>query len=67
MGNGGNCVEVAAAEHAVFVRDSKDADGPAFGCGREPWLAFVTGLRDDRNRAPAPPGPGSAHGTGRLG
>ncbi|MGW4438689.1 DUF397 domain-containing protein [Streptomyces sp. NPDC004596] len=47
MGNGGNCVEVADTEHTVFVRDSKDLDGPAFRCGREQWHAFVTALGDD--------------------
>jgi hypothetical protein len=49
MGNGGNCVEVADAVHAVFIRDSKDPDGPAFSCGPEPWHAFITGLSDGWN------------------
>lgn len=51
MGNGGNCVEVADAGHAVYVRDSKNPDGPAFGFGREPWHAFLTALGDGGDRA----------------
>lgn len=40
--NGGDCVEVAAAAGAVYVRDSKAAaDGPVLRVGRDEWAAFV--------------------------
>lgn len=38
---GDNCVEVAAAEQTVHVRDSKDLARPAFAVGREGWGRFV--------------------------
>ncbi|MFD3436689.1 DUF397 domain-containing protein [Streptomyces sp. NPDC058685] len=39
---GGNCVEVAAGLDAVYVRDSKVADGgPVMRVGRSEWAAFV--------------------------
>ncbi|AWK11601.1 DUF397 domain-containing protein [Streptomyces spongiicola] len=38
---GDDCVEVAATEEAVHVRDSKDLTGPAFAVGREGWGRFV--------------------------
>lgn len=47
MGNGGNCVEVADGERVTHVRDSKDLDGPVLTFDREPWLLFVTALRDE--------------------
>ncbi|WP_327343117.1 DUF397 domain-containing protein [Streptomyces europaeiscabiei] len=39
------CVEVAIAEQAVHVRDSKDVSRPAFAVGREGWGRFVSFLR----------------------
>ncbi|CAL9365977.1 DUF397 domain-containing protein [Streptomyces sp. enrichment culture] len=40
--NGGDCVEVAAGESAVYVRDSKTAGGgPVLRVGRDEWAAFV--------------------------
>ncbi|MFC8373165.1 DUF397 domain-containing protein [Streptomyces sp. NPDC057239] len=40
--SGGDCVEVAAAAHAVYVRDSKAVgDGPVLRVGRDEWAAFV--------------------------
>jgi hypothetical protein len=42
---GDDCVEVAIAEQAVCVRDSKDVTRPHFSAGREEWsrfLGFVT-------------------------
>ncbi|WP_225850898.1 DUF397 domain-containing protein [Streptomyces sp. HPF1205] len=40
--DGGNCVEVAAAIDAVYVRDSKaTGSGPILRVGREQWAAFV--------------------------
>lgn len=38
---GDDCVEVAIAEQAVQVRDSKDVTRPAFAVGREGWGQFV--------------------------
>ncbi|MCP3769286.1 MULTISPECIES: DUF397 domain-containing protein [unclassified Streptomyces] len=38
---GDSCVEVAIAEQAVHVRDSKDVIRPAFAVGREGWGQFV--------------------------
>lgn len=38
---GDDCVEVAIAEQAVHVRDSKDVSRPAFVVGREGWTPFV--------------------------
>ncbi|MFD9872885.1 DUF397 domain-containing protein [Streptomyces sp. FT05W] len=39
---GDNCVEVAATEQAVYVRDSKNLARPAFAVGREGWGRFVS-------------------------
>ncbi|MFJ3973808.1 DUF397 domain-containing protein [Streptomyces sp. NPDC090021] len=38
---GDSCVEVAATEEAVRVRDSKDLTRSAFTVGREGWERFV--------------------------
>ncbi|MPY31427.1 DUF397 domain-containing protein [Streptomyces adustus] len=38
---GDSCVEIAIAEQAVHVRDSKDLDRPPFAVGREDWSSFV--------------------------
>ncbi|ROQ77024.1 DUF397 domain-containing protein [Streptomyces sp. NBC_01260] len=38
---GDSCVEVAFAEQAVHVRDSKDVERPAFAVGREGWTSFL--------------------------
>lgn len=38
---GDDCVEVAIAEQAVHVRDSKDVSRPAFVVGRDGWRSFV--------------------------
>ncbi|MER5437532.1 DUF397 domain-containing protein [Streptomyces sp. NPDC002790] len=38
---GDDCVEVAIAEQAVHVRDSKDVRRPAFAVGAEGWGRFV--------------------------
>ncbi|GAA4680934.1 DUF397 domain-containing protein [Streptomyces chumphonensis] len=38
---GDDCVEVAIAEQAVHVRDSKDATLPAFTVANEGWSRFV--------------------------
>lgn len=40
-GDGGQCVEVAAADTSVYVRDSKQTDGPALSVGSAEWARFV--------------------------
>lgn len=49
-GNGGNCVEVATnlleTQGHVFVRDSKNPDGPALAFTRGEWEAFTGGVHD---------------------
>jgi hypothetical protein len=45
-GNGGNnCVEVAALDEAVAVRDSKDPTGPVLIFFGTEWAAFIDGAR----------------------
>lgn len=38
---GDSCLEVAVAEHAIHVRDSKDLTRPDFSVGRDGWTQFV--------------------------
>ncbi|MGW1066333.1 DUF397 domain-containing protein [Streptomyces aureus] len=38
---GDDCVEVAIAEQAVHVRDSKDVSRPSVSVEREQWSRFV--------------------------
>ena len=38
---GDSCVEIAIAEQAVHVRDSKDVTRPAFAVGRDGWTQFL--------------------------
>ncbi|NUU23745.1 MAG: DUF397 domain-containing protein [Streptomycetaceae bacterium] len=38
---GDSCVEIAIAERAVHVRDSKDVPGPQLTIPREDWARFV--------------------------
>lgn len=42
----GDCVEVAAAEDTVAVRDSKDPNGPVLAFSRSEWRAFVRGAKN---------------------
>lgn len=39
--SGDSCVEVAIAEQAVCVRDSKDVTRPGLAVGRDGWARFV--------------------------
>ena len=41
-----NCVEVAATDQAVAVRDSKDPTGGALILTPHAWTAFTTALRN---------------------
>ncbi len=43
--NGGACVEVAAVNGGILIRDSKDAAGPVLRIGRPAWKAFLSTLR----------------------
>jgi Domain of unknown function (DUF397) len=43
--SGGNCAEVATLPGAVFVRDSKNPDGPRLAFGHSVWEAFAASLR----------------------
>lgn len=38
---GDSCVEVAIAEEAVHIRDSKDVNRPAFTVPNKAWQRFV--------------------------
>jgi hypothetical protein len=52
-GNGGNCIEVATADHTVAVRDSKDPDGPRLAFGVHAWQAFAAKVKSERSLASA--------------
>ncbi|AJP04313.1 toxin-antitoxin system, toxin component [Streptomyces cyaneogriseus subsp. noncyanogenus] len=39
--SGDDCVEVAVAEQAVHVRDSKDVARPHFAVARQEWSRFI--------------------------
>jgi hypothetical protein len=41
-----NCVEVAACDAEVLVRDSKDAGGPVLRFTRGEWVAFITSVKE---------------------
>ncbi|MQA85483.1 MAG: DUF397 domain-containing protein [Streptosporangiales bacterium] len=43
--NGGHCVEVAAVDRAVAVRDSKDRTGPVLAFSGRDWASFVTAVK----------------------
>ncbi|OEV26502.1 toxin-antitoxin system, toxin component [Streptomyces nanshensis] len=47
---GDNCIEVAVAQQAVHVRDSKDLARPAFTVGHEGWGRFVSYAAHGRAR-----------------
>lgn len=39
--DGPECVEVAAADEAIWIRDSKDPQGPRLAVAPAAWTAFV--------------------------
>jgi hypothetical protein len=43
--NGGNCIEVGTAGHAVAIRDSKDPDGPRLAFAADAWTAFAAQVK----------------------
>jgi hypothetical protein len=44
-GASGNCVEVAAADRTVAVRDSQDPKGPVLAFGPSDWQRFAARVR----------------------
>ena len=38
------CVEAAAFDGDILVRDSKDPDGPVLRFSREEWTSFLSGI-----------------------
>lgn len=42
---GGECVEVAAFDRCVLVRDSKDQGGPLLGFTVSAWAVFTAAVR----------------------
>ncbi|MFG2582030.1 DUF397 domain-containing protein [Streptomyces malaysiensis] len=48
-GEGGECVEVAAAPTAIHVRDSKERSGPQLAFTRAAWAGFVTEVGRSRS------------------
>ncbi|MBV9142807.1 MAG: DUF397 domain-containing protein [Pseudonocardiales bacterium] len=41
----GNCVEMAALDTGLAVRDSKNSTGPTLRFATAAWSAFTTGIR----------------------
>ena len=48
-GTGGNCVEVAFAQGAAALRDSKDPHGPALVITPSAWITFLTSLKTNNS------------------
>ncbi len=46
----GDCIEVAAVDGAVVMRDSKQADGPIVASTSDEWQTFVRGVVNGRLR-----------------
>ncbi len=46
--NGTHCVEAAARDQAVAVRDSKDRTGPALAVGERGWRTFLSAVKGGR-------------------
>jgi hypothetical protein len=44
--SGGNCVEVAADDEHVYVRDSKDPRGPVLTFDREAFREFIAFVKE---------------------
>ena len=45
-GAAGHCVEVAETPATIYVRDSKNANGPQLRFGTPAWTAFIDGVRN---------------------
>lgn len=48
-----NCVEVAGTARSIFVRDSKDPDGPPLEFSREAWGTFITAIERGQFAVPS--------------
>jgi len=48
--NGGNCVEVARGQGAIFTRDSKDPDGPRLRFTAGEWRGFLARVKEETSR-----------------
>ena len=46
-GASGNCVEVAATDRTIAVRDSKDSKGPVLAFGSKDWQRFADQVKAD--------------------
>jgi hypothetical protein len=46
--NNGACVEVAPARDQIFVRDSKDQDGPMMRYPMASWKIFLSDVKKDQ-------------------
>jgi hypothetical protein len=46
--DGPNCIEVASAIPTIYVRDSKDKQGPRLAFSADGWAAFVSFAADIR-------------------
>jgi len=46
--NNGACVEVAPASGQIFVRDSKDQDGPMMRYSTASWKVFLSDVKRDQ-------------------
>ena len=44
-GNNVDCVEMAVADSVIWVRDSKDPDGPVLKLAAGTWQLFLAGVR----------------------
>ena len=42
---GGNCVQVAAIDGSIAIRDSKDPHGPVLMYSAEEWRDFLAGAK----------------------
>jgi hypothetical protein len=47
--NNGACVEVAPASGQIFVRDSKDQDGPMMRYSMASWKVFLSDVKRDQS------------------
>ena len=45
---GADCAEVSHVADEVWIRDSKNPDGPVLRCSRERWASFIAGLAGDK-------------------
>lgn len=48
----GSCVEVAAVDGNVAVRDSKNPNGPILIFDSQEWRAFILGVKDGEFDSP---------------